>query len=1068
MQNLVLRPRVAFAILAIASLFVLFLGFAETPNSAQDKPAAPRKARFEHFSRADDITNDIRDRSKEIVRVHFKSIGDRETAARHGRIVQDFGSSALLIKNKNADLGRSGLDLQKVETTINLPGGPKFDPVENAPNETVRPDNGQGTPKRGYYIVQLGGFATDDWLDSLRDAGVEIVQYVPHQAFFVHGEGTAVAKAAGHSRVRWVGEYLPEHKISAEVKEFAARADAEVVAFDVAVFGREDLHGIASSVGGRVISTSRLPNNFFNVLRVELSRSELNRLASIPGVFRIDPFIKPSIEDERSSQIIAGNYSNPTTLNGPGYNPLAQFGADGTNVTVMVSDDGISIPESGGFYITPSNTIDGPLRGAAAGATGGHGHINASIIAGGSPFGVLDAAGYNYGLGVAPKANIVNIPFLVPANTTTDAQAVDDALNTLGRNGVRATISNNSWGSGINNNSYDSLAALYDGLVRDGSLAGTIDPFNIIFSAGNSGPGPGSLTRPKVAKNVISVANSENTRPEPGFGGGASADNMEDLRGSSSRGPAMDGRVKPDITAPGTVITGSRAGSCGSVSSCFDANHAWSTGTSHAAPQVAGAAALFTEYWRNSHSGAYPMPSLIKASIIGSAQEMNGLTTSTSTVPNGNEGWGRINMKYMMNTGVPMKYINEEHTFSSTGENMGFVGTVADATKPVRVTLVWTDPPGTGNPALVNNLDLTVTVGSTVYRGNVFTGGSSASGGSADTLNNVENVFLPAGLAVGTSIMVSVTPTTLNGDGALGNADTTDQHFSLVAYNFTSGPSNVDFDPPADFDGDDRTDMSIFRPANGQWWINQSSTGVTFAAEFGNSADVIAPADFTGDDKADHAFFRPATGDWYVLRSEDFSFFAFPFGTTGDVPVVGDYDNDGKADPAVYRPSNGTWYIQRSGGGIDTRSFGAATDLPVPGDYDGDSRADLAIYRPSDGTWWLNRSGGGVIVYQFGTSADRAVPADYTGDGKVDIAFWRPSNGFWFVLRSEDSSFYAVPFGTGTDLPVPGDYDGDAKADTAVFRPSNATWYIDRTSGGTTIQSFGLSTDAPVPNVFVR
>ena len=97
------------------------------------------------------------------------------------------------------------------------------------------------------------------------------------------------------------------------------------------------------------------------------------------------------------------------------------------------------------------------------------------------------------------------------------------------------------------------------------------------------------MTRPKVAKNVIAVANSENIRTE--FGG-TGADNMDDLRSSSSRGPAADGRIKPDITAPGTVITGSRAGSCGSVTSCFDANHAYSTGTSHAAPQVAGAAAL--------------------------------------------------------------------------------------------------------------------------------------------------------------------------------------------------------------------------------------------------------------------------------------------------------------------------------------------------------------------------------------------------------------------------------------------------------------------------------------------
>jgi len=109
-----------------------------------------------------------------------------------------------------------------------------------------------------------------------------------------------------------------------------------------------------------------------------------------------------------------------------------------------------------------------------------------------------------------------------------------------------------------------------------------------------------------------------------------------------------------------------------------------------------------------------------------------------------------------------------------------------------------------------------------------------------------------------------------------------------------------------------------------------------------------------------------------------------------------------------------------------------------------------------------------VTALQFGASTDKVVPGDYTGDGKADIAFWRPSSGFWFVLRSENSSFYSVPFGTTGDLPVPGDYDGDGKFDTAVFRPSTVTWYVDRSTAGILIRGFGLSTDTPLPNVFVR
>ncbi|MET0753407.1 MAG: M36 family metallopeptidase [Pyrinomonadaceae bacterium] len=270
-----------------------------------------------------------------------------------------------------------------------------------------------------------------------------------------------------------------------------------------------------------------------------------------------------------------------------------------------------------------------------------------------------------------------------------------------------------------------------------------------------------------------------------------------------------------------------------------------------------------------------------------------------------------------------------------------------------------------------------------------------------------------------------------------------------------------------DFDGDNKTDISIFRPSNGQWWYLKSSDGGNAAFQFGNSSDKMAPADFTGDGKTDVAFFRPSTGEWFILRSEDNSFYSFPFGTVGDIPAPGDFDEDGKADAAVFRPSNGTWYINKSGGGTTIEAFGLSSDIPVVADYDSDGKADMAIYRPSTGTWWLNRSNDGVIAYQFGNSTDKPVQGDYTGDGKTDVAVWRPSTGEWFILRSEDASYYSFPFGVSTDKPTPGDYDGDGRSDAAVFRPSDSTWYVQRTTAGTLIQSFGTTGDAAVPAAFI-
>ena len=277
---------------------------------------------------------------------------------------------------------------------------------------------------------------------------------------------------------------------------------------------------------------------------------------------------------------------------------------------------------------------------------------------------------------------------------------------------------------------------------------------------------------------------------------------------------------------------------------------------------------------------------------------------------------------------------------------------------------------------------------------------------------------------------------------------------------------------PFDYDGDGRTDISIYRPTPGEWWYLKSSNGGNAAFQFGTSSDKIVPGDYTGDGITDVAFWRPSSGEWFILRSEDFSFYALPFGTSGDTPVPSDYDGDTFTDVAVFRPSTNTWYISKSSGGTDIIGFGAAGDKPVPADYDGDGKSDIAIFRPNGvsggAEWWGIRSrNGGNFVFQFGTSTDKPVSGDYTGDGRADIAIWRPSNGNWFIMRSEDNSFYSFPFGANGDVPVPGDYDGDGKIDAAVFRPSNSTWFAQRSTAGTLIQQFGIAGDFPTPNTFV-
>ncbi len=285
-------------------------------------------------------------------------------------------------------------------------------------------------------------------------------------------------------------------------------------------------------------------------------------------------------------------------------------------------------------------------------------------------------------------------------------------------------------------------------------------------------------------------------------------------------------------------------------------------------------------------------------------------------------------------------------------------------------------------------------------------------------------------------------------------------------YIYTTSASSLSGSAIANFDGDTKSEISVFRPANGTWYSLNSSNGNFVATAFGTSGDRIAPGDYDGDGKTDNAVFRPSNGTWYVLGSTS-GFSAVKFGTDGDIPVPGDYDGDGKTDIAVYRPSNGTWYLNQSTAGFAAVAFGISEDKPVPGDFDADGKTDIAVYRPSAGTWYELRSTSGFAATQFGISEDKPVQGDYDGDGTTDIGVFRPSNGNWYILNS-GAGFWTAHFGQSTDTPSPADFDGDGKTDIAVFRSSQGTWYgLRSTDSSLMVAAFGANGDVPVPSGYV-
>lgn len=687
------------------------------------------------------------------------------------------------------------------------------------------------------HLVQFAGPIQPEWMEQLTQAGYRIVDYIPENAYLVYGGSAALRSVRANARqLQWEGAYLASDKIQPRARPEALAARRAATGSDGLFAVQMVLDDAANAetlalVDGMKLAPLRSRSinerlQFLNVV-VALPGDRLDEIAARPDVVSINTYVPPQRCGERQGQIVAGNLngdgSQPT---GPGYlawlasKGFTQDQFDASGFIVDIADDGWDNGVAG----TPANP-EFRKNGSAAGAsrvkysqwgstlaaagswgTDGHGNINISIVGGynnltGSPY--EDAAGYNLGLGICPFANLGNTKVFNDAGEwdPTDEQELAYISSNYTK-GVR--ISSDSWGmpgDGV----YDIYAQGADTVTRDAQpgVAGNQECL-FVYAAGNDGPGTPTIGAPGTAKNVLTVGAAENYNQ---FGtDGCSVDNTgannaNDIIDFSSRGPCTDKRIKPDIVAPGTHVQGAASfysgytgnGVCDKYQPAGQTNYASSSGTSHSTPAVAGGAALVYQYFIN-QGWSVPSPAMLKIFLMNSARYMTGVDANDN-LPSNDQGIGGMNLGMAFDgTARILRDQLTNDLFTASGQSRTFYGLVSDPAKPVRITLGWTDAPGstTGN-AYKNNLDLVVSVGGVAYKGNVFSGAYSVAGGTADVRNNVESVFLPAGTTG--LVQVTVSAFNVNSDGVPNYGGALDQDFALVVANATAfTPSNY---PPA-------------------------------------------------------------------------------------------------------------------------------------------------------------------------------------------------------------------------------------------------------------------------------
>jgi len=662
------------------------------------------------------------------------------------------------------------------------------------------------SPDRGYYVVQFQGPVRTTWKRQAARIGAELLDYVPRYAFTTRMTATAASQVAALPFVRWVGPFPAKWKYRQRLVADPKRA----FTVTATLFRGETFDNVARFVADRKLRCQAFTWRPQPMLRLRMAAAAIPELAALPEVAWIGEYKRPQLCNSMGQRYLG--VSNVAGLPAPWaqVDVWQDYGLFGASQIVGIADTGL---DTGDLTDLHHDFLDasGQPRVVQAFALGrendwsdsteppvhygGHGtHVAGSVLGNGAQSGGNAATSSYTGsfAGMAPEAGLV---FQSVMDAYGYLSGIPDDFSQLFEQArtAGASIHTNSWGA-----DYDLGYYSYEAAVVDDYLWRHPD-MTILYAAGNAGVDwdangvidPTSIGQPATAKNCITVGATESYRP-PGHGWGGIANytwgyawpydypvnpiasdyisnNPSGMAAFSSRGPCVDGRIKPDVVAPGTNIISCRSrGKYGDYRGVeelwgiYDNWYLYSGGTSMATPLAAGAAALVRDYYATVRGHATPSGALVKATLINGAIDLapgqygTGAKQEIQPRPDRSQGWGRPAVGATLypavaHPGVELIF-HDDGVITDTGKVDAYSATVAGSTAPLAMTLVWTDAPAAPyvSTALVNDLDLTViTPTGRRYRGNF---GTTA---AYDRVNNVERVEIPTPASGSYSIQVS-------------------------------------------------------------------------------------------------------------------------------------------------------------------------------------------------------------------------------------------------------------------------------------------------------------------------